>query len=269
VKTRAFARILAGTLIVDGVRRLVVGHPTLLQRALGVAEAGLGLATLSRVPLSVPELYQAFALVYDPTSQLYRKQQFPEIHRAFDRQLATHVTPSARILDLGCGTGANLERIRDLGLPFASYTGVDLTDAMLARARAKFAGWPNVRFQQLNLLTDPLPDGPFDLVISTWVFEHLPDPSPVVDKALQRLAPEGHAILLFLADNHAWYTPALRFLMGIGSARLVSDDVAGHFPGLVSLEHFANGFQTLVVLAKKDLVTGSLEEDVRRAGMTF
>jgi SAM-dependent methyltransferase len=73
---------------------------------------------------------------------------------------------SLRRRSLGCGTAANLERLIALDLPFESYTGVDLSEAMVNRARAKFAHLPNVHFQQLDLLTDPLPMGPFDLVVS-------------------------------------------------------------------------------------------------------
>jgi SAM-dependent methyltransferase len=43
------------------------------------------------------------------------------------------------VLDIGCGTGHNLGRLRRLGVPFESYRGVDLTNSMLAIARQRYA----------------------------------------------------------------------------------------------------------------------------------
>lgn len=85
-------------------------------------------------------------------------------------------------MDLGCGTGFNLARLQGLDLPFRTSTGVDLSADMLARARAKFAQFPNIEFRQLDLLADPLPEGPFDLVVSTNAFEHLPNPGELWKK---------------------------------------------------------------------------------------
>ena len=46
--------------------------------------------------------------------------------RDLDSLLRRYVTPEARVLDLGCGSGANLARLRRLRLPLGHYTGVDL-----------------------------------------------------------------------------------------------------------------------------------------------
>ena len=46
--------------------------------------------------------------------------------------------PPARILDVGCGTGEVISRLARL-FPKASFTGVDLEESHLERARAKNA----------------------------------------------------------------------------------------------------------------------------------
>jgi SAM-dependent methyltransferase len=224
-------------------------------RLFGALEAGVGLAALGRTPVEVRALYGVWVRLYDPVSLLWRNWLYPDLHRAFDRALAVCLPRGGRVLDLGCGTGANLERLLALDLPFGSYTGVDLTAEMLARARDKFGDLPNVSFQQLNLLTDPLPEGSFDLVVSTWVFSHLPEPERVVEKALARLRPGGHVILLFLAETGTWLDRLINPVLGFFSARPLPEEVYRRFPNLTSAERFGGGTTALVVLRKPEGVS--------------
>ena len=144
-------------------------------RGAGAAEAALGLAVLSRAPLDVPGLYRLVAAGYAAIDPGWRQWFYPQAHQAFDRALSNGFTQDGDVLDLGCGVGANLARIRAMGLPLGSYTGVDLSTAMLRHAKERYGNIPHVSFQPLDLMSAPLPEGPYDLVLSTWVFEHLPD----------------------------------------------------------------------------------------------
>lgn len=231
----------------------VAGRADWLVRLFGVAEAVLGLAVLARAPVGVRELYGVVARFYDPVSFVWRNWLYPDLHRAFDRALATYLPQGGRVLDLGCGTGANLERLLALGLPFGSYTGVDLSEDMLTRAREKFAQVTNVQFQQLDLLADPLPEGPFDLVVSTWVFSHLPEPERVVEKAWGRLRHGGQMVLLFLTETGTWLDALIKPIARIFSARPLPEDVYRRFPGLVSRDRFGSRITALVVLQKPDV----------------
>ncbi len=172
-------------------------------RGMGAAEAGLGLALLSRAPIDVPTLYQQVASGYAAIDPGWREWFYPAAHKAFDEVLSSSLPEGGAVLDLGCGVGANLARIRAMNLPYGSYTGVDLTDAMLERAIQRYGYLPNVLFRQLNLLNDPLPEGAYDLIVSTWVFEHLPDPTRVAEKAWERLKPGGRMMLLFEAQDRS------------------------------------------------------------------
>jgi SAM-dependent methyltransferase len=90
----------------------------------------------------------------------------------------------------------------------------------------------------MDLLADPLPEGPFDLIVSTWAFEHLSEPEAVVAKAWARLRPGGHIFLLTEVDTAGWRSRLLGWLGHLFSARLVRQDEYRRFPGLVSVEHF-------------------------------
>jgi tRNA (cmo5U34)-methyltransferase len=80
---------------------------------------------------------------------------------------------AASVLDLGTGTGETLAAV--LGRhPGAAATGIDESAAMLRAARARLAGF------DVDLLVadiaDPLPPGPFDLVVSALAVHHLDGP---------------------------------------------------------------------------------------------
>lgn len=167
--------------------------------------------------------------------------------------IAWIISPNGRVLDLGCGTGANLARLLETEVPFGAYVGVDLSEAMLARAGRKWGDLPNVAFRQLDLMADPLPEGPFDLVTSTWVLEHLADPAYVVRQAWDRLRPGGHVLLLFEISSSSWrsrlWNRALRFF----SAQVVPQEMTERFPGGMASDVFPGPFGdlALVVLHKQ------------------
>jgi tRNA (cmo5U34)-methyltransferase len=73
-----------------------------------------------------------------------------------------------RVLELGTGTGETAARMSGKH-PRACWVGIDASEAMLARARDRLPG-ADLRLQRLE---DPLPEGPFDLVVSALVVHHL------------------------------------------------------------------------------------------------
>ena len=86
---------------------------------------------------------------------------------------ATEGVAAASVLDLGTGTGETLAAVLARH-PGAAATGVDESAAMLDAARTRLAGLG------VDLLVadlgDPLPPGPFDLVVSALAVHHLDGP---------------------------------------------------------------------------------------------
>ena len=72
------------------------------------------------------------------------------------------------VLELGTGTGETAARILARN-PGARWTGIDASAAMLERARKRLPD-ADLRVQRLE---DPLPQGPFDLVVSVLAVHHL------------------------------------------------------------------------------------------------
>ena len=91
--------------------------------------------------------------------------------RYYIDQVMTGPARPRRVLDLGCGIGSSVDLFRrhDSGV---EWVGLDIGDLQEARARsrtdAKFVTYDGVRV--------PFPDGAFDVVYSSQVLEHVPDP---------------------------------------------------------------------------------------------
>lgn len=104
-------------------------------------------------------------------------------------------------------------------------------------------------------MSDPLPEGPFDLIVSTWVFEHLPDPALVAGKALERLKPGARMVLLFEDQVGSFLSQLIDRVYPFVSAHLVEENDYRRFPGQVVLEnHFSGplGDLALLVLEKPE-----------------
>ncbi|MBA4180793.1 MAG: hypothetical protein C0506_09415 [Anaerolinea sp.] len=103
---------------------------------------------------------------------------------------------SCRVLELGCGTGANLLPMAEM-YPGSQFTGIDLSGVQIgmARSRARQLGLTNIRFEEMNILDFPASFGQFDYIICYGVYSWVP--KPVRDKILEicgaQLAPMGIA----------------------------------------------------------------------------
>ncbi len=110
-----------------------------------------------------------------------------------------------RILDVGCGTGANLEMLAEFG----DAEGVDVSVDALSFCRAR--GLANVKQGEAERL--PYEDAAFDLVTGLDVVEHLDDDLSGLKEMHRVLRRAGRALV---------FVPAFMFLWG------VQDDISNH-----------------------------------------
>jgi len=110
-----------------------------------------------------------------------------------------------KILDVGCGTGANLEMLAQFG----KAEGVDVSGEALSFCRAR--GLENVKQGEAEAL--PYENSSFDLVTGLDVVEHLDDDLAGLKEMRRVLRPGGHALV---------FVPAFMFLWG------VQDDISHH-----------------------------------------
>lgn len=127
------------------------------------------------------------------------------IESFLQRMFAKSRGASTRILDVGCGTGANLEMLSQFG----EAEGVDVSTEALSFCRER--GLNNVKQGEAEAL--PYPDGRFDLVTGLDVIEHLDDDLAGLKEMHRVLRKDGRAL---------FFVPAFMFLWG------VQDDVSNH-----------------------------------------
>jgi tRNA (cmo5U34)-methyltransferase len=133
---------------------------------------------------------------FDPAT--YREWIRQEIPHYDELQLslaaATTAVTTTAILDLGTGTGETLARVLPLHAG-ARATGLDESAGMLDVARTRLAAY-DVTLQVADLL-DPLPEGPFGLVVSALAVHHLDGPgkATLFRRVAAVLAPGGRFVL--------------------------------------------------------------------------
>lgn len=94
----------------------------------------------------------------------------------------------ARVLDVGCGSGVMLERMKSLGW---DVDGVEVDPGGVAAARAR-----GVRVRQGSLVDAKFPDNHFDAVHSAHVIEHVYDPVALLRECFRVLKPGGQLVIL-------------------------------------------------------------------------
>ncbi len=112
-----------------------------------------------------------------------------------------------RVLDAGCGTGWFSQAVCERG---AQVTALDIGPRLVAQMREKCDADPVVG----STLELPFADGRFDVVISTEVIEHTPDPRAAVAELTRVLSPGGLLVLTVPCWSWKW-SVILASLLGI------------------------------------------------------
>jgi ubiquinone/menaquinone biosynthesis C-methylase UbiE len=104
---------------------------------------------------------------------------------------------TARLLDVGCGTGSFLREVK-ANWPRLHVTGLDLSPHYLAVARRALAAWSRTRFVEGAAEAMPFANGEFDIVTCIYLFHELPARvrRAVVAEMHRLLRPGGTLILV-------------------------------------------------------------------------
>ena len=118
-----------------------------------------------------------------------------------------------RAADVGCGAGLLAEPLARLG---AEVTGIDAAPETIAAARLHAEGQGlaiDYRVGSVDALT-----GPYDLVTSLEVIEHVTDPRAFVSGLADALAPDG--LLILSTPNRTSMSRLLMIVLGEGLGRI-------------------------------------------------
>ncbi len=105
---------------------------------------------------------------------------------------ALKLNGECRVLEIGVGTGRLALRALQRGC--AQFTGMDLSERTLERARLHLAGYEHVRLMRGEFPWDA-PAGQFERIYSSLTFFHIPGKRAAVEKMVSLLTPGGRAVI--------------------------------------------------------------------------
>ncbi|MET0217390.1 MAG: class I SAM-dependent methyltransferase [Burkholderiales bacterium] len=141
-------------------------------------------------------------------------------------------SPPGRVLVSGVGTGLDLPYLPDLH----SYVGLDLTDAMLRRARAD-TSMRHIEFVRGDAMRLPFRDASFNHAVLHLILAVVPEPIACLRETVRVVRQGGTVLVLdkFLRPGQrAWLRRALTPIAGAIATRLdvVFEDLLAQVPGL-------------------------------------
>ncbi len=104
-----------------------------------------------------------------------------------------------RLLDVGCGTGALLQRLSRKHRA-GQLSGVDPVPEMLAVARSRLP--PEIELREGWAERLPFDDGQFDIVLSCNVFHYVREPAAALREMSRVLSPGGRLVLTDWCDDY-------------------------------------------------------------------
>src|ERR1700727_361711 len=145
------------------------------------------------------ETYRKKAKHYDVTSRLYPVPGYPQRAQRLQAVRALGLRPGDTVIDMACGTGLNFRLLEEVIGPDGRIVGVDLTDAMLARAqdRIKANGWSNVSLVQADAAGFDFP-AEVGAILSTYALTQVPECAEVIAHGAAALSAGGRWAVLDL-----------------------------------------------------------------------
>ena len=146
-------------------------------------------------------------------------------------------TPGAKVLDLGCGTGLELDEYFALN-PDAQITGVDLAPGMLAALKAKFPG-KALTLVQGSYFDVPFGENAFDAAVSVESLHHftLEEKRPLYEKLCRALRTGGTFILTdYFAPTEEEERLCRAELLRLKAEQGIADDEFYHYDTPLTVE---------------------------------
>lgn len=185
--------------------------------------------------------YTDLALFYDPGMWLYRALGM-RIGAYRDAAIQSlRLKPGDTVVDLGCGTGLNFSRLHNAVGEKGWIIGVDLTPAMLEKARKRVDtnGWRNVSLVEADMSGYELPEET-DGVLATLALSTVADYDQVVARAAKRLRPGVRLADFEMRWPERWPTGLANFGAWLNRPAGVTPDIVDRLPADAIRRYFTD-----------------------------
>lgn len=159
---------------------------------------------------STQTFYGRWARIYDQVAR-----RTPGIGRVRRRVAdACRLTGGETVVEVGCGTGANLRYLADRVGPEGTVVGIDVTPEVLRRAREATRDLDTVHVVRGDATRPPIADEPgaVDAVVATFLVGMLQIPEDAVSTWCDMVGPDGRVVLANATRTDHWAAPVLNGL---------------------------------------------------------
>ncbi|MBN2504767.1 MAG: methyltransferase domain-containing protein [Bacilli bacterium] len=147
------------------------------------------------------DTFDNFAKAYDAWYESQKGKFIDKLETKLILDLMSSET-KMEILDIGCGTGNLSMKLAELG---HRVTGIDLSEAMLERAKAKAkAEKLEIDFRLMDACSTDFKDDTFDAVVSVTAIEFAKQPESMVKEALRVVKSKGKVIFGTINKDSDW-----------------------------------------------------------------
>jgi len=149
---------------------------------------------------SVEKYYRFHSYIYDATrwTFLFGRDKILE--------MITNMPDQPRILEIGCGTGTNIKKMKQ-HFPNAHIVGLDLSEDMLDVARKKIGNQEQVQFRNFKYGYGSMNEASFDLILFSYSLTMFDYPSQHIFEQISKdLNPNGYiAVVDFNTSPFGWF----------------------------------------------------------------
>ena len=147
--------------------------------------------------------FTRWARVYDsPAFRIYFEPLYQRLEILLAQKLNTR-SGNGDFLDVACGTGEIIIRLARK-YPQVHFTGIDLTPAMVIKAKEKRTLLSNVDFCEANIDQLPFENESFDIILCSEAFHHFPEPARATSEMYRVLKKGGYLFLMDPAFDTWW-----------------------------------------------------------------
>jgi ubiquinone/menaquinone biosynthesis C-methylase UbiE len=182
-------------------------------------------------PLSVENAYNLWASTYDD-------EDANPLILIEEKLLTPYLTgigfENKSVIDFGCGTGRHFHRY--IAGKAKEIIGVDISKAMLDRARQKFND-PSVVLIESSIAHIPYEDASADVGISTLTLGFVHDLAPAITEMSRVLRPNGMMLIADLHPNHKALGWKRNFTIRSGDSATQSYEIENYAHSIAEYRH--------------------------------